>query len=253
MPEPVSYPLDVTASERGWTIELAWDDVRPYGLQYNDDVKLGNVLATDDTGEEYKLMAPIYWRVTEEAPGPSTMDDETLAAHIADLESSIEELKADIDASEGDTTGMEDQLALLEADLATACDDPRADCSGDNVQGNGDLDTSAGVNTDVIMIVLGVLILAALLGVLFTRRGGSMEQPKWDESALPASDAVANSMYGGAQDIFQQPMAPAMPAMPPMPAPVAHAEPPLPATGLPEGWTMEQWAYYGQQYLDRQQ
>ena len=26
--------------------------------------------------------------------------------------------------------------------------------------------------------------------------------------------------------------------------------PPLPETGLPEGWTMEQWEYYGQQYLD---
>jgi len=26
--------------------------------------------------------------------------------------------------------------------------------------------------------------------------------------------------------------------------------PPLPDTGLPEGWTMEQWVYYGQQYLD---
>ena len=25
--------------------------------------------------------------------------------------------------------------------------------------------------------------------------------------------------------------------------------PPLPPTGLPEGWTMEQWAHYGQQYL----
>ena len=26
--------------------------------------------------------------------------------------------------------------------------------------------------------------------------------------------------------------------------------PPLPAEGLPNGWTMDQWAYYGQQYLD---
>ena len=26
--------------------------------------------------------------------------------------------------------------------------------------------------------------------------------------------------------------------------------PPLPESGLPEGWTEEQWAYYGQQYLD---
>ena len=25
--------------------------------------------------------------------------------------------------------------------------------------------------------------------------------------------------------------------------------PPLPASGLPQGWTMEQWSYYGEQYL----
>jgi hypothetical protein len=26
--------------------------------------------------------------------------------------------------------------------------------------------------------------------------------------------------------------------------------PPLPPTGLPVGWTMEQWAHYGHQYLE---
>jgi len=31
---------------------------------------------------------------------------------------------------------------------------------------------------------------------------------------------------------------------------VSPQGPPLPATGLPEGWTQEQWVYYGQQYLD---
>ena len=246
----VSYPLDVSASDRGWTVELAWDDVRPYGLQYNDDVKLGNVLATDDTGEEYKLMSPIYWRITEQAPGPSDMDQETLDLHIADLEATIDALKADIEASQGDTTQLEAQLEILEEDLATACDDPRAECTGDNLQSNGTEGANGGLNMDIILMVLGVLILAALLGVLFTRRGGSVEQPKWDESTLPSADTVANSMYGGAQDIFQQPVAPPMPAIP---APVAYAGPPLPATGLPEGWTMEQWAYYGQQYLDQNQ
>ena len=29
--------------------------------------------------------------------------------------------------------------------------------------------------------------------------------------------------------------------------------PPLPETGLPEGWTMEQWQHYGQQWLNQQQ
>ena len=47
---------------------------------------------------------------------------------------------------------------------------------------------------------------------------------------------------------------PATVAAPPEPVSAAAPEPvnsgpPIPATGLPEGWTMEQWAYYGEQYL----
>jgi hypothetical protein len=41
----------------------------------------------------------------------------------------------------------------------------------------------------------------------------------------------------------------------PIPAPIAALPalgPPLPATGLPDGWTSEQWQHYGQQWLDRQ-
>ena len=32
----------------------------------------------------------------------------------------------------------------------------------------------------------------------------------------------------------------------------AYGNPPLPESGLPEGWTMEQWHHYGQQWLDSQ-
>ena len=46
---------------------------------------------------------------------------------------------------------------------------------------------------------------------------------------------------------------PAMPA--PIPAkevpPLPSAGPPLPPGGLPNGWTMEQWSHYGEQYLQR--
>jgi hypothetical protein len=31
---------------------------------------------------------------------------------------------------------------------------------------------------------------------------------------------------------------------------VVPSGPPLPESGLPAGWTEEQWTYYGQQYLD---
>ena len=138
-------------------------------------------------------------------------------------------------------------------------------------------------------MVIGILIVASLLGLMFMRSGrDEVIETKWNEATLPVHDAVANSMYGGAQEIFQQPVAHAAPvahqhpvahvapiATPqvtttqitynihdsvvsgdvtpgaPAPAPVAVAGPPLPPSGLPAGWTMEQWAYYGQQYLDQ--
>ena len=35
-------------------------------------------------------------------------------------------------------------------------------------------------------------------------------------------------------------------------AEVPTAAPPIPASGLPEGWTMDQWKWYGQEWLDKQ-
>ena len=94
---------------------------------------------------------------------------------------------------------------------------------------------------------------------------------------LPAADEVANSMYGGSADIFENPAA----EMPPPPLPEEDVStsdddnssedssndsiddesmldsdfspdvPPVPEAGLPEGWTMEQWAYYGAKWLEQ--
>ena len=39
---------------------------------------------------------------------------------------------------------------------------------------------------------------------------------------------------------------------PPAPSPSSQPSgPPLPATGLPAGWTMEQWGAYGAQWLEQ--
>ena len=46
--------------------------------------------------------------------------------------------------------------------------------------------------------------------------------------------------------------APVMEPVAPSPAVAVTSAPPLPATGLPDGWTMEQWEHYGQQWLDQQ-
>jgi hypothetical protein len=133
----------------------------------------------------------------------------------------------------------------------------------------------------------------------FANLGGDGEVPAAPE--LPAADEVANSMYGGSADIFENPAAempppplpedeqaappapemppPPMPEPEPMPEPMPEPEPveeaipepepveepavesepvlppgvpPIPEEGLPDGWTMEQWAFYGQKWLDQQ-
>jgi len=42
-----------------------------------------------------------------------------------------------------------------------------------------------------------------------------------------------------------------MPEPEPESAETPPGAPPLPEGGLPEGWTMEQWAHYGQRWIDQ--
>ena len=54
----------------------------------------------------------------------------------------------------------------------------------------------------------------------------------------PAKEELAGNPSSPPLDVFDSP------------EPTVSQGPPLPESGLPEGWTMEQWEYYGQQYLD---
>ena len=72
-------------------------------------------------------------------------------------------------------------------------------------------------------------------------------------SQLPSADDIANSMYGGSKELFQQPPLPPSNPTEREPEPAQEdAVLPVPEGGLPEGWTMEQWQYYGKQWLESQ-
>ena len=72
----------------------------------------------------------------------------------------------------------------------------------------------------MLSIGLAVLLLVVVLLMRVGRRGG------------PSSDLAS------------------LPAAPQLPVAVAPTAPPLPPEGLPPGWTMEQWAWYGEDYLN---
>ena len=128
--------------------------------------------------------------------------------------------------------------------------------------GDGDDASSEGDGQLVRNIVLwsGFLIVVGVLGFItfkiLTTIDKEDELDDWDDMMYQDS---LTATYGAVAAAPTVPMsAPPSPeptavpdaAPPDMPAPATG--PPLPPEGLPDGWTMDQWEHYGQQYLDGQ-
>ena len=250
----LEYELAVSESNSGWNKELSVPSIFSQGLaredgsQFMDYYKL-SIVASDGT-DDYKTMTEVKWDITESMPAVDDMEDEMFSDYLEDLTAEKTELMAQIEsAAVGvDITALEVKLTAIEEDLDTACEDPRATCVDASLAGSDSTTGPKDMNMTLIGIIAGVIVLGLLLTLMITRRGqGDSESDNWNNTAwdpnmVPAQDSVANSMYGGAETLFQQPVA--IPAAPQL------AAPPLPPGGLPEGWTVEQWSYYGQQYLD---
>jgi hypothetical protein len=122
------------------------------------------------------------------------------------------------------------------------------------MEGEGGLfNFGSGGMISSIVIMLG-LVLASLLGILAwtSIRGGNDEDP-WDQVAPMGMEAEQEvPMAAPPSDMFAAPAAAPVVAAPD-PAPVeSSGSPPIPAEGLPPGWTEEQWGYYGAQWLAQQ-
>ena len=247
--------LDVSLSASNWNKKLVIPSVlnsgfaREDGSQFRDYYEL-SIVASDGTSE-YKTMSSTKWNITEQLPAIEDMSDTMFSGYLEDLTAEREDIMAKIESAvEGeDTSSLEVKLTTVEGELETACEDSRANCITDSQSGTSSVEESSGLNIQMIGIIAGVILLGLLLTLMITRRARGNEKPDawndtaWNPNMVPAGDSVANSMYGGAQEIFQQPVA--IVAAPPL-----AGGPPLPPGGLPAGWTAEQWAYYGQQFLD---
>ena len=119
--------------------------------------------------------------------------------------------------------------------------------------------SAVGTTTAAVIGLLGFLIVALVMFLFFTRRGSDSAE---DFGAFEQSQFANPEPATSTQNPFPEPAQPevaqavATPAVqqPPEPmatetASVVNTGPPLPATGLPDGWSMEQWNYYGEQWL----
>ena len=113
----------------------------------------------------------------------------------------------------------------------------------DNVCSSG-VEAAGGTSKTLMYVILGSIGIGLLLtvgigvGMNLGRRGGEDDGSEW-AAEMAKADPIENDKA---------------PKLPPMDAgpPQAAGGPALPATGLPEGWTMEQWEHYGEEYLRNQ-
>ena len=89
-------------------------------------------------------------------------------------------------------------------------------------------------STTAAVSILGVVMVVLL--ALLLLRGRESDSEIIETKSMPD--------YG-----WDSPPAQTQEPIPTAPAEMASSGPPIPAAGLPVGWTMEQWSYYGEQYL----
>ena len=240
---------DITYKEEGWTFS-PFTGMDGSELRFHDQIKLVKVSTVDSNGFEWESSESLEWYVDSHRVSYADMSPEEFSNALAELEAKLADLEAN-GGSEEEILGVKDDIA--DACAAVTCGDSLSSGLANEASESGDL-------TLLIGIVALVLIFGLLAGVLLMRGSkDELVENDWSNQ-VPATDMVANSMYGGAQQLFQQQYAqPVVTQAPVAHAPVAHApvapaQPgvlPLPAGGLPAGWTMEQWSYYGHTYLEQ--
>ena len=124
----------------------------------------------------------------------------------------------------------------IEDDDAIEAPVPEEDKESNQQSGNGSTDISV---MDAILIILILLLFiggGTAAGLYFSGAIGSRGEPAPKTPYSPDAPEEQSQEDQRVIDFEQQ----------------EEIYPPLPEGGLPEGWTMDQWKYYGEQWLERQ-
>ena len=128
--------------------------------------------------------------------------------------------------------------------------------SANNDGGDGASSEDDGELVKTIVLWSGFLIVIGVLGFITFKIVTTVEKDDdmddWDDLMYEDSLTATYGAVAAAPTVpMSPPPTPAAPIdeAPPAP-PVASGAPPIPAEGLPPGWSNEQWNAYGQQYLD---
>ena len=207
---------------QGFDDEFQIVSVYPEGLRTGDEIKI-DVLATDSSGFDYKSIKSFSLLAEE----PQIVDSD--GDGVSDSDDAFPDDASETLDSDGDGVG------------------DNADAYPEDASKSEESSLSLG-NSSPLMMILGIvglfLVAAVGLGLLFVSRKNSTPAPTPDwTQTMPAADQSANSMYGGAEHLFQQSITPAAAYQAPpqiQPQSLALDDPRRPA-----GWTDEQWMYYG--------
>ena len=201
-----------------------------------------NITAFDTIDTESDLLDMLYtwdfeWEDSDlDGEGLGDIDSTGISISIADLPAGTWTITL---------TATDDDLASNNRSITISVDEKPPE--GILEEFSEALGVSQTMSIVIILLIALVLVLASFLAV--TRRSptedlleSSGSGKMWDSTTLPTYESPAQT------PAFEQPTQPAAQSSFEQP-PQANQGPPLPASGLPPGWTMEQWAYYGEQYL----
>jgi len=126
-----------------------------------------------------------------------------------------------------------------------------------NGDGDGASSEDDGELVKNIVLWSGFLIVVCVLGFITFKILTTIEKEDdmdfWDDMYQDSLTATYGAVAAAPTVPMSAPPSPEPVAMPePTPPAPVSTGPPLPPGGLPDGWTMEQWEHYGQQYLDGQ-